>query len=99
MVEYDPKVIYRFADHLYRRANLIIAAYSVIATIAGGVGFALLVASEFERPDQRGVWVLVGMLIGAAIGIKLGRDRASALKLQAQMALCNVKIEENTRKS
>lgn len=35
----------------------------------------------------------------SALGFLIGQERAFRLKLQAQIALCQVRIEENTRKA
>lgn len=42
---------------------------------------------------------LLGLVILGAIGYHFGKRQALWLKLQAQTALCQAKIEENTRKS
>jgi hypothetical protein len=42
-------------------------------------------------------WI-VGTAI-VAVAFLLGQERAFHLRLQAQLALCQVQIEENTRKS
>lgn len=39
---------------------------------------------------------LIGLLVGAGIGFALGQERAFKLKLEAQVALCQVQIEKNT---
>ena len=41
----------------------------------------------------------VGILIGAAIGYSMGSTRAFRLKLEAQIALAQVEIEANTRRT
>ena len=42
-------------------------------------------------------WTLTGILVAGLIGFWTGWNKASILKLQAQTALCQMKIEENTR--
>jgi hypothetical protein len=44
-------------------------------------------------------WVLIGALIVGLLGFWIGWNKAFILKLQAQMALCQAKIEENTSTS
>jgi hypothetical protein len=88
MAEYNAGVIYEFAERLYNKANTIIAIY----TIAGGIiglfgGYAIF----------GGTTALIGLLILGGLGFFLGSEKAFQLKLQAQTALCQVKIEENTR--
>jgi hypothetical protein len=41
-------------------------------------------------------WTLIGILIVGLIGFWIGWNKAFILKLQAQTALCQAKIEENT---
>ncbi len=89
MVQYDPKVIYEFADRLHRKANTIIAKCTIVGALIGGiVGYAVKGAGV----------ALLGLVIFGAIGFYIGREKAFSLKLQAQTALCQVKIEENTKK-
>ncbi len=40
---------------------------------------------------------LVGAVIGGGIGYVVGQQRAFWFRLQAQLALCQAQIEENTR--
>ena len=46
-----------------------------------------------------GLIVLMGGLVGALIGVVIGRGRAFSLQLQAQVALCQVATEANTRRA
>lgn len=90
MTQYDPTIIYKFADRLYNTAQQIIVTYTVIGVLLGGIiGFA--VGRGF------GITALLGAIILGALGYFLGHQRAFQLKLQAQTALCQAKIEENTR--
>ena len=88
MVEYNPKIIYEFAEGLYRKANSIIMGCAFIGFLIGGiVGY--------------GLWKATGAIICAVvvgiIGSIIGTTRASHYKLKAQIALCQVRIEENTK--
>jgi hypothetical protein len=93
MAKYDPQVIVQFADDLYKQAGSMAATYAVLGALVGfGIGAAVLSG-------------LGGALIGGALGalllgglaFKVGQQRAFALRLQAQVALCQVQIEANTR--
>jgi hypothetical protein len=88
MAEYDAKVIYEFATRLYNRAGTIIAVYA----LAGG-----LLGLFFGSVMRGGGMAFLGMIILGGIGYYLGSEKAFQLKLQAQTALCQAKIEENTR--
>ncbi len=90
MVEYDPAVIREFAEGLYKRAETIV--------IVNAVTFGLLGAAIGGIAQGAGLAVL-GLAAGAGLGYFFGLQKTFLLKLQAQSALCQVKIEENTQKS
>lgn len=85
---YDPKVLYEYADRLYARAAGIALTYALLglllAGLVGGVAFGA-------------TGLLVGAVIGAVVGWQFGKQQAFHLRLQAQLALVQAKIEENTR--
>ncbi len=93
MVQYDPKIIYEFANRLYRQANTIIATYTIAFSLIGIV--VVFITRDYIRNSVIEIFLVI---ILVAIGFYVGREKAFALKLQAQTALCQVKIEENTRK-
>jgi hypothetical protein len=62
----------------------------IAALVGGGAGYALA-----SRSTQTIVGLLGAVVVGF-IGYKIGEGKAFALKLQAQTALCQVRIEENT---
>ena len=88
-IKYDPSVICGLADKLYRRANTIVivnaAIFGLVGALVGGVVKGAGVA-------------IIAALVAGGIGYYLGLQKAFLLKLQAQTALCQVKIEENTGK-
>lgn len=93
MVEYDAGVIQSFADTLYRQANTIIVVCAIVGLLFGGVSGLFGGASS-----SNGVPLGVALgIIGLVIGVFLGRAIAFGLKLRAQMALCQMKTEANTR--
>jgi len=94
MAEYDPKIILKLADRLYGQANYILVIYPLF------IGILLVVIFRFAvnlfhsgKGDD-----LIIFLIGALIGFLYGLEKAFKLKLEAQTALCQLKIEENSRK-
>lgn len=96
-VSYDENVIVTFAERLYRRAATIVLAYAFLggligALVVGGVA----VGSHIHSDSTAGIGVVVA-LIGVVLGAIVGSERAFALRLQAQTALCQVQIERNTR--
>lgn len=87
-MQYDSKIIQEFAARLYRKANSVIATYTILGVIIGlGAGAAV----------GQGAGAIVGAAIVGVIGFVLGTERAFQYKLQAQTALCQVEIEKNTK--
>lgn len=90
MANYDAKILYEFADRLYRRANEIVALCVMIAGLVfGGIAYSIF--------NEDSTYALLGAALGGLLGYFYGQERAFLLKLQAQTALCQVQIEENTR--
>lgn len=90
MVKYDPTVIYAFAQRLYSRAQLVIMLATVLGAIIGAfIGYVL--------SGKENTGLVAGAVILGVIGLLVGAEWAFWLKLRAQMALCQVKIEQNTR--
>jgi hypothetical protein len=96
MVPYDPRVIQRFADRLYRQANSIIAVSTLIGAIVGGVG-GYLAGQGSHNNSSAATFAGVGAIVAGLIGLYIGVQMAFFLKLRAQMALCQMAIEANTR--
>lgn len=96
MVSYDAQVIVTFAERLYKQADSIAATYAIVGALVGAsIGAA--VGNAF------GGMAFIGLVIGAvvvgAIAFGIGQQKGFALRLQAQVALCQVQIEANTRRS
>jgi hypothetical protein len=90
---YDPVETQTLAEELQSRA----AAASLYSTLYGVAIGAFLMGPWFISVQ----WILfsvLGGLLGGAIGFRLGQTRAVSLRAQAQSLLCQLKIEENTRK-
>jgi uncharacterized membrane protein len=94
-VEYDASIIQESAKRLYSRAASIILSSTVfgllVGAFAGALGAVLL-----ERRSAITMVLAICGLIGGLLGYQRGRERAFELKLQAQVALCQVQIEKNT---
>jgi hypothetical protein len=93
MVAYDPNVIHQHAQRLYDRALGIIIIYGVGFGLLGLFGGAVLGRGADFTP---GLAIFAGPLLGV-LGVQAGRARGFELRLQAQMALCQVQIEFNGR--
>lgn len=92
-IEYDPRIIEKFAIRLYRTAWIVIVLLTLIGLAGGGFGGYSLASWG----DDEIVWAAGGALILGGLGFWLGWEVAFRLKLRAQLALCQVQIEENTR--
>jgi len=93
MAEYDSKVIQKFADRLYRQAQTILVSYPLI----GGL-LLMGIFYGIELTYRTHISSLIGFIVGALVGYLFAVEKAFKLKLEAQTALCQAKIEENTRK-
>ena len=92
-VAYDPAVIQRYATHLYSRAAVTVLIYTILwMLLLGGAGLAL-----DSETGADGLIAVVGALVGGFLGYSLGSMKANAMRLEAQVALCQVEIEKNTR--
>lgn len=96
MIQYDPKVIDEFANRLYKKARSTIAIFTVFGFLVGaGIGGMIFLAAS--KAQGSGVGALIVLVILTLIGYAIGSERAFRLKLEAQTALCQVQIEQNTR--
>ncbi len=95
MARYDPGLIKDYADVLYSQAAFVAFAHAVAGLVLGGVlGFF---ASRTAEDPQTGWAVLLAAGVAGALGYWYGAAKGLRLKLEAQAALCQVHIEENTR--
>ena len=96
MANYDSSVIVEFAEKLYNQAATIVTTYTIVGALVGaGIGAAVGNAIQVSPM----VVALVGATVVGAIAFELGQQKAFAYRLQAQVALCQVQIEANTRSS
>lgn len=94
MAEYDAKIIHKFADRLYSHARSILVMYPLVIGFLTAIIFYVV---QTIHPQFR-LNNFIGFFIGALIGYFYASEKAFKLKLEAQVALCQVKIEENTTK-
>src|SRR5262245_25562432 len=95
-VSYDSSIIQKFADRLYVEAQWIIFGCTCLGFFVGaGAGLALyVVANSF--PLVATIAAVATTAFAAMLGYRIGSARAFGLKLQAQLALCQAHIEQNT---
>jgi membrane protein YqaA with SNARE-associated domain len=100
IINYDESVIQMQADVMTRRARTIAlvlmsfgAATSVVAT-----WLLLRIGWLWARhPDSAVPVLLLATIVGGLCGWAIGDARAATLRLSAQLALCQLQIERNTR--
>lgn len=85
MANYDRRIINEFADRLYNRAGTVIFTYTFIGILAGGAFY----------PFSKTTAIILAAVFGF-IGFLIGNEKAFWYRLQAQITLCQAKIEENT---
>jgi hypothetical protein len=101
MAQYNADVLQRFADDLYAKAALITGKTAVLGGLIGALLVAPLYVIDVARssvPQQREVILVVPVLIGVLVGSSIGKRKSFNYKLQAQMTLCQMQIEFNSRR-
>ncbi|MDM8559412.1 hypothetical protein [Candidatus Parabeggiatoa sp. HSG14] len=88
MISYDKKIIQQQSERMYWSAKVTQIAFPVVGALIGGsVGYK--------------AFKIVGAVVGSAgvgyAGYRYGKASALQTKSEAQKALCQVQIEENTR--
>jgi hypothetical protein len=98
-VTYDETVIIEFATRLYRQAASMVAVCALFGAVLGALVAAIGASWYATRSGHplNLVPVLVVGVVGGALGAVVGNNRAFALRLMAQTALCQMQIERNTR--
>lgn len=94
-IAYDAEIIQKFAARLYMQAASIIITSTFLGLVVGAfvtVGGAIAIQAR----ESIGIAAIIGLVVGALWGYSRGNERAFKLKLDAQVALCNVQIEKNT---
>ena len=98
---FDPRVIERFAESAYRKANAIftgcVAGGVVLGAIFGATPLTPLGAS-WPIPQAFGfATMMAGALLGGVIGYVVGDTRAALCRLQGQTALAQVEGAKHAR--
>lgn len=103
-VAYDEHIIEGYAAIMYRRAFWTVVISTVIGLAIGfvigsvfGAAIALRAGMGGGNEDGAVLPIILGLMIGGAWGYWNGVQKAFWLKLAAQVALCQVQIERNTR--
>lgn len=94
MATNDPGIIQAHADDLYARATWL-HVLSTIGGVIAGLGYLYGWASASARMEPT-TW-FVALALGGGLGWLVGSGTAFAMRLPAQLALCQLQIEINTR--
>lgn len=95
MLSYDRAEVQALAERLYFQARLTVIVGVVLGFVAGAALVASVVGAVNERVHI--AEAVIGGGFGALAGAVWGRSRACLLGIHAQAALCQARIEENTR--
>ncbi len=96
MVEYDVELIKEFSRRLYAQSKATTMRHFFIGIFFGVIVFGAISDALLASFDA--LIIAIGAMIGGVMGYGSGQNRSFELKMQAQQALCQVRIEENTRK-
>lgn len=101
MMSYDSTILQEHVDALYSRASALVAIYAAAGAAVAWAAVYFLeprIFTDLRLPPDYSLipFQFMAALIAAVVGGAWGYGKGLALKLQAQMALCQRKIEENT---
>src|SRR6266851_4764666 len=95
----DPSIMEQYAGHLYRRAASLVVGATVVGGCIGLIFGAMPLTSyvHWPIPHSLGYGTALAMaLVGGFIGHVVGESRAFGLRIQAQMALHQLRVERTT---
>src|SRR5437762_1500903 len=92
-MRYDPSVIDEMAESLYSSASFVEWFYAIIGGVVGGSVFFVM----SRGIDAQWPLVILGICLIGLLGFWVGHQRATMLRLFAQLMLGHAQIEENTR--
>jgi len=101
MTNYDSNVLQENANALYARGSSLIVSHAVAGALLAWVAVYFLeplILNQLRLPSTYSLIPLqfLAALVAAILGGVWGYGKGFALKLQAQVALCEMKIEQNT---
>lgn len=91
-VQYDRVVIMEFAERLYGQADSVTLLHTVL-----GLGVGLMIGIVIARALDLGFIAVLCCALGGGFGYAIGDRRALMIRVRAQMMLCQLQIEANTR--
>ena len=95
MPQYDAKVLQSLADRSHQQSRFATIGGVATGIISGGLfGYAATLIFSFQTS-----YLVPGAIGGTIFGVLIGRQKALALRLQSQTALCLIEIEKHAKKS
>ena len=95
MTDLNEGIIELYAEHLLKKASSAVVTLAVAGAIAGAAIGAVpgLLSHSVISPGANYFAVLLGAIAGGFLGRSFGEKRAVGLRLQAQMALHQLQVE------
>lgn len=101
MTSYESNILQEHVDALYSRVSALAPIYAAAGAVVAWAAVYLLeprILTDLRLPPDYSLipFQIMAAIIAAIVGGVWGYGKGLALKLQAQMALCQRKIEQNT---
>jgi hypothetical protein len=95
MTDLNEGIVELYAEHLLKKASSAVLSLAVGGAIAGAATGAVpgLLSHSLISPGANYFAVLLGAIAGGFLGRSIGEKRAVGLRLQAQMALHQLQVE------
>jgi hypothetical protein len=97
---FDPNIIERYAEQLYRKADSVRVGSAIVGAVLGVIFGAAPISPlgpYLPIPASFGMaTIILGALVGAFLGYAIGEGRAFRIRLQAQLVLFQLQLERNT---
>jgi hypothetical protein len=99
--EFDPGIIERYVENTYRKANAVFLG-SVVAGVMIGAAFGATpltsLGANWPIPRMFGfATMILGAIVGGAIGYLIGDTRSFLARLQGQTALAQIQAAKDAR--
>ena len=99
MIKYDAGVLQEHVERLYRKAAMMAWEWAIGLFLLAGIGSLILVLNFPKANENPGFGVVVAVaLLAGFVGWLIGHSAGFKYRLQAQLVLCQMQIEYNTRR-